>query len=137
MIRPVEKPVKISAWKYGDTEMKVSWNREIVVGLSVLLLLVVILVTVTVRRFTRPAAQPDTLVARLEERQGEKGLTEVEARRPTFADPVAVPDGGQESDKAAQWDVPAKEHHEDKPVHALDAGRTTINVSCASQPRES
>ncbi len=98
--------------------MKVKRNREIVVGLSVLLLLAVILVSVTVRRLMRPAAQSDTLVARLEEPRNEHQAKEVEARRPTFADsapaPIAPETGVKDIEAAAPPSLAKHDRHEDE-----------------------
>jgi len=107
--------------------MKVKRNREIVVGLSVLLLLAVILVTVTVRRLMRPAAQTDTLVARLEEPRNELRAKEVETRRPTFADsapaPVGPETGAKDFEAAAPPSLAKHDRHEDE--HKQDVHKAT------------
>jgi nucleoid-associated protein YgaU len=113
--------------------MKVKRNREIVVGLSVLLALTVILVAVTVWRFTRPSTRPDTTIAQLEEPRGDTHGKEVETRRPTFADPaptpVAVPDSSSGHTESNPWVGHMQEHPEEQPIHKLESGLKPVDVA--------
>jgi nucleoid-associated protein YgaU len=121
--------------------MKVKVNREIAIGLSVLLLLTVILVVVTVWRLTRRAAHSDNSIAQLEEPRQEHRGKEVAALRPTFAEPTPTPatEAGHEYDSANRWEPRPQAKHEDKAAHvaeqAVKAGEAQSPPSLAKQDR--
>jgi nucleoid-associated protein YgaU len=111
--------------------MKVKVNREIAVGLSVLLLLTVTLVGVTVWRLTRPTARPGSTIARLDEPRDEQHGKEVEALRPTFADPTPAPvaDAPHDNDATNQWQAHSHEKHEDKADRAAEQAAKTFETA--------
>ena len=73
--------------------MKLKINRETLIGLSVLLVLLVTLGVVAARRFMRPKVPPEAALVRAEEKAVERDSSETEAfSKPVLVSPVDKPD---------------------------------------------
>ena len=122
--------------------MKITFNREVKIGLSVVLVLTITLVVVAVRRFTRHSPLPDAEMvvesASMEKLRDEQRAKGLEVRKPTFAEsaPALLPDAGHELGKGDTWEALGKEHHEakaDQPAEQKPTGKDAASVAALAK----
>ncbi len=125
--------------------MKPKINRETVIGLSVLVLLLVILVGVAVRRWMRPNLPPEEIVAREEAKHEEERLDHRSKReaeslqKPDLLTPVATVnrDKLQALDDPGHWNAAAKERRKEARENSPPVGLIASDPPAISDSLES
>ena len=124
--------------------MKRKINRETVIGLSVLAVLLVILGVVVVRRFMRPHIPPELAVALAEEKPIEEPPLHHSKReadslpKPTLLTPADLPkrDRLQSSEDLGHWNADSKEGRREAPTIAMAPSPIASDPPIISRPQE-